>query len=97
MQTHRQPAGRADTYPALGLKLYLCTCHQELLTDREGAPARDCAVAEAVMKLARQVSGSAGELAGTVLDAIAACLNLASADGTDEPSGPGNVYTKSVL
>lgn len=49
------------------------------------------------MKLARQVSGSAGELAGTVLDAIAACLNLASADGTDEPSGPGNVYTKSVL
>ncbi len=69
----------------------LMCLHQGLFTDMEGTPAKDRDMAAATMKLARQVSSSAGELAGTVLDAIAACLRLGEppADGAEEAAGPG--------
>lgn len=49
---------------------------QGLLTDGEGAPAANPALAAALMRLAGQVHGSSAEVAALLLDAVAACMQL---------------------
>ncbi|BDA45173.1 probable condensin complex subunit 3 at N-terminal half [Coccomyxa sp. Obi] len=49
---------------------------QSILTDGGAAPAKDRAMAVAVMRLAAQVAGSPSELAALTLDAVAQCLHL---------------------
>jgi hypothetical protein len=68
---------------------HACSAAQGLLVDGEGAPARDPALAAALMRLAAQVHAAPAELAAALLDAIAACMQLGKGEqdaGDDSPS-----------
>lgn len=49
---------------------------QGLLSDREGTPAQDPALAQALVQLAAQVHSAPADLAALLLDSIAACMLL---------------------
>ena len=69
---------------------------QGLLADREGTPAQDPALAQALMQLAAQVHSAPADLAALLLDSIAACMQLEDEDRGDAggclppPRGRGN-------
>jgi hypothetical protein len=53
-----------------------CARMQGLLSDREGTPAQDPALARALLQLAGQVHAAPADLAALLLDSIAACMQL---------------------